>query len=97
MSGSMDLRLWRSGSSTLKFQLIEVIGAIEDISQLAPLHNGPSLSAIRAAREALGPAIPRVAIFDTAFYGALPERASRYAIPSELAERHHIRRILKRQ
>ena len=70
----------------------EVIGAIEDISQLAPLHNGPSLSAIRAAREALGPAIPQVAIFDTAFYGALPERASRYAIPSELAERHHIRR-----
>lgn len=70
----------------------EVIGAIEDISQLAPLHNGPSLSAIRAAREALGLAIPQVAIFDTAFYGALPERASRYAIPSELAERHHIRR-----
>ena len=70
----------------------EVIVAIEALSHLAPLHNGPSLSAIRAAREALGPAVPQVATFDTAFHGTLPERASMYAIPLELAEKYRIRR-----
>jgi acetate kinase len=77
------------GSSTLKFQVIE---AIEALWELAPLHNEPSLRAIRAARAALGPAIPMVAIFDTAFHDTMPERSSRYAIPEELAAKHRIRR-----
>jgi acetate kinase len=68
----------------------EAIDAIEAVSDLAPLHNEPSLRAIRAAREALGPAIPMVAIFDTAFHRMMPERASRYAIPQELAAKHHV-------
>lgn len=70
----------------------EVINAIESISHLAPLHNEPALSAIRAARAILGSAIPQVAVFDTAFHRTLPERAARYAIPMALAEKHHIRR-----
>jgi acetate kinase len=70
----------------------EVIHAIEAVSDLAPLHNEPSLRAIRAARAALGHAIPMVAIFDTAFHHTLPERASRYAIAEKLTTKHRIRR-----
>ncbi|MCJ7511283.1 MAG: acetate kinase [Dehalococcoidia bacterium] len=70
----------------------EAMDAIEAVSDLAPLHNEPSLRAIRAARAVLGPAIPMVAIFDTAFHRTMPERASRYAIPQDLAAKHRIRR-----
>ena len=70
----------------------EVINAIESISHLAPLHNEPALSAMRAARAILGSAIPQVAVFATSFHHTLPERAARYAIPTALAEKHHIRR-----
>jgi len=70
----------------------EVVAAIEALTDLAPLHNAPSLKAIRAARTALGTGVPMVATFDTAFHRTLPERASRYAIPLELADKHRIRR-----
>jgi len=70
----------------------EVIEAIEALSYLAPLHNRPSLMAIRAARESLGRTVPMVAVFDTAFHHTLPEHASRYAIPQELTLKHRIRR-----
>lgn len=65
---------------------------IEALGELAPLHNLPALAAIRAARATLGPAIPMVATFDTAFFRGLPERASRYAISPELADRHRVYR-----
>jgi acetate kinase len=70
----------------------EVLAAVEALTDLAPLHNAPSLSAIRAARALLGPGVPMVATFDTAFHRTLPERASLYAIPLELADKHRIRR-----
>jgi acetate kinase len=69
-----------------------VIKAIEEVSSLAPLHNAPGLQAIRAVRESLGEAVPMVATFDTAFFADLPRRASQYAIPRDVAERHKIRR-----
>ncbi|HJX61642.1 MAG TPA: acetate kinase [Dehalococcoidia bacterium] len=70
----------------------EVLEAIEALADLAPLHNAPSLEAIRTARAVLGAGVPMVATFDTAFHRTLPERASRYAIPLELADEHRIRR-----
>lgn len=70
----------------------EVVDAIEALSDLAPLHNAPSLCAIRATKAALGPGVPMVATFDTAFHRAMPERASRYAIPFELSEKHRVYR-----
>ena len=70
-----------------------VISAIGDLSELAPLHNGPSLAAIQASSEAAGPSVPMVAVFDTAFHSAMPERASLYPIPKEMAEKHGIRRF----
>jgi len=66
-----------------------VIDAIQALSDLAPLHNGPSLQAIRAARAA---GVPMVAVFDTAFHRTLPARAFTYALPHDLAEKHRIRR-----
>jgi acetate kinase len=71
----------------------KVLAALEALEDLAPLHNGPSLAVIRASREVLGPEVPMVAVFDTAFHATLPERASRYALPYELSERHGIRRF----
>jgi acetate kinase len=68
----------------------EVMDGIEKVSDFAPLHNGPSLDAIRAAQDTLGQSIPMVAVFDTAFHRTLPQRASEYAIPRELAEKHQI-------
>jgi acetate kinase len=70
----------------------EVLRGIEEVSDLAPLHNGPALSAIRGARATLGDAVPMVAVFDTAFHRTLPPRSSQYAIPWELSEKHMIRR-----
>ncbi len=70
----------------------EAIDAIEAMRYIAPLHNDPSLKAIRAARARLGPQFPMVAVFDTAFHRNMPERASLYAIPIELADKHRIRR-----
>lgn len=70
----------------------EVIAAIEALTNLAPLHNAPALTVIKAARATLGATLPMVATFDTAFHRSLPERAFRYAIPTDLAERHDIRR-----
>ena len=70
----------------------EVIKAIEEVSSLAPLHNEPALVTIKAMRAAINPSIPMVAVFDTAFHNSMPERAWRYAIPQDLADKHHIRR-----
>jgi acetate kinase len=72
--------------------LSTVIAGIEAAVELAPLHNRLALAAIRAARAALGPEVPMVATFDTAFHSGLPEWAARYPIPPELAARHAVRR-----
>jgi acetate kinase len=70
----------------------EVIEGIEDCIELAPLHNPANLKGIYAARELLGPGIPQVAVFDTAFHSTMPEVSYLYAIPYQLYRRHKIRR-----
>lgn len=69
-----------------------VIRGIEDTIELAPLHNPHNLKGILAAREALGPAVPQAAVFDTAFHHTLPDHAYLYAIPYSLYRRHRVRR-----
>lgn len=71
----------------------EVVDAIEAASELAPLHNGPALAALAAARSRFGPKMPMVATFDTAFYASLPNVAAAYALPKRLSERLGIRRF----
>ncbi|HEX4642027.1 MAG TPA: acetate kinase [Candidatus Acidoferrales bacterium] len=70
----------------------EVIQGIENCIDLAPLHNPTNLRGIRAMRELLGPQIPQVAVFDTAYHHSLAERAYLYAIPYHLYLRYRIRR-----
>lgn len=69
----------------------EVIKAIEDCIELAPLHNPANLMGIRAC-ESLIPGISQVAVFDTAFHQTMPEKAYLYGIPYELYEKYKIRR-----
>jgi acetate kinase len=64
---------------------------IEDLSELAPLHNPANLEGIRAAKKAF-PDVPHVAIFDTAFHQTMAPPAYTYAIDAEVAERHRVRR-----
>jgi acetate kinase len=69
-----------------------VVERIGSLVRLAPLHNRPALEAIEASRQVLGPSIPMVATFDTAYFARMPARASLYAIDLELARRHAVRR-----
>ena len=69
-----------------------VLKGIEDTIDLAPLHNPANLRGIHAASAVLGPAIPQVAVFDTAFHHTLPERSYLYAIPYQLYRRYRVRR-----
>jgi acetate kinase len=69
----------------------ELIGKLEELSPLAPLHNPPGILGIEVARRVL-PDLPHVVVFDTAFFHDLPPAAATYAIDREVAEAWHIRR-----
>ncbi|HQY33763.1 acetate kinase [Actinotalea sp.] len=68
-----------------------VEAAISELATLAPLHNPPNLSGIRAARHAF-PTVPHVAVFDTSFHTTLPPAAYTYAIDRQVAADYAIRR-----
>ena len=87
-------RVVHGGEKLTKAVLIddEVIEQIEDTIELAPLHNPANLRGILVARELLGPGVPQVAVFDTAFHATMPETAYLYAIPYQLYRRHRLRR-----
>jgi acetate kinase len=70
----------------------DVRRALEALIELAPLHNPNNLRGIAAARAVLGPEVPQVAVFDTAFHQSLPETAFLYAIPYQLYRRYGVRR-----
>lgn len=69
----------------------DVVAQVTDLVPLAPLHNPANLEGIEVARR-LFPDLPQVAVFDTAFHQALPERAYTYAVPYAWREQHEIRR-----
>jgi acetate kinase len=87
-------RVVHGGDRYVKTTVItdEVEAGLDALAELAPLHNPACLDGIRGAKAALGTSIPMVAVFDTAFHQTMPEVARRYAIPLDMAERHHIRR-----
>jgi acetate kinase len=68
-----------------------VIAKIEECIPLAPLHNPPSLTGIKACKE-LMPAAQQIADFDTAFHQTLPPEAYLYPLPYEMYEEHRIRK-----
>ena len=86
-------RIVHGGTRFVEPTLIDddVEAAIEELDPLAPLHNPPGLTGIRAARAVL-PEVPHVAVFDTAFHATLPDHAAAYAIDRAVAEELGIRR-----
>ncbi|MBL7112270.1 MAG: acetate kinase [Bacteroidales bacterium] len=69
----------------------EVIEKIEEVADLAPLHNPPNLKGILAIKELL-PEVPQVGVFDTAFHQTMPQHAYMYAIPYPLYLKYGLRR-----
>ena len=69
-----------------------VITRLERLTPLAPLHQAPALQALAVARAA-APAVPHVAVFDTAFHATLTGAASTYAVPRAWREQWGVRRF----
>lgn len=65
---------------------------IEELAPLAPLHNPANLQGYLACREVVGPDVPQVAVFDTAFHSTMPPKAYMYAVPYEYYEKYGVRR-----
>jgi acetate kinase len=70
----------------------EVERQIREFERLAPLHNKSSVELLEPIRQQL-PGLPVYAVFDTAFHRTIPDIASLYPIPIDLAEKHGIRRF----
>ena len=69
----------------------EVLKAIEECNDLAPLHNPANLIGINACKE-LMPNVPMVGVFDTAFHQTMPKKAYMYGLPYEYYEKYKVRR-----
>lgn len=91
--GAVGHRIVHGGERFAASTLItgEVIRAIKECSELAPLHNPANLTGISACRE-LMPDTPMVAVFDTSFHQTMPEEAYIYGIPYKYYKKYKIRR-----
>ncbi|WP_417899325.1 acetate kinase [Bacillus haimaensis] len=69
----------------------EVLGQLEELSELAPLHNPANIVGIKAFKEIL-PNVPAVAVFDTAFHQTMPEKSFLYSLPYEYYEDYGVRK-----
>lgn len=91
--GAVGHRIVHGGEKFAKSTVIdsEVLAAIEECNDLAPLHNPANLIGINACKE-LMPDTPMVAVFDTAFHQTMPDKAYMYGLPYEYYEKYKIRR-----
>lgn len=91
--GAVGHRIVHGGEKFAQATIItqEVLQAIEECNDLAPLHNPANLIGINACRE-LMPETPMVAVFDTAFHQTMPDKAYMYGLPYEYYEKYKIRR-----
>lgn len=69
----------------------ETIRNIDELSELAPLHNPPNLMGIRAFRTML-PNVPHIAVFDTSFHQTMPEKSYLYSLPYHYYKEYGIRK-----
>ena len=69
----------------------EVVAKMEEVADLAPLHNPPNLKGIYAMQSLL-PRVPQVGVFDTAYHQTMPDYSFMYAIPYSLYKKYGIRR-----
>lgn len=91
--GAVGHRIVHGGEKFAEATVItdEVIAAITECNDLAPLHNPANLIGIDACRK-LMPKTPMVAVFDTAFHQTMPDKAYMYGLPYEYYEKYKIRR-----
>lgn len=91
--GAVGHRIVHGGEKFAEATLItdEVIAAITECNDLAPLHNPANLIGINACRK-LMPGTPMVGVFDTAFHQTMPDRAYMYGLPYEYYKKYKIRR-----
>ena len=90
--GAVGHRIVHGGEKFAASTIItdEVMKAIEECNDLAPLHNPANLIGINACKK-LMPTTPMVAVFDTAFHQTMPEEAYMYGLPYEYYEKYKIR------
>lgn len=69
----------------------EVMKALEECVELAPLHNPANIMGIEAC-EAILPGVPMVGVFDTAFHQTMPKKSYLYGLPHELYTKYGVRR-----
>ena len=69
----------------------DVVAKIDELAELAPLHNKAALMGIEACREQMH-GKPMVAVFDTSFFQTIPPKAYMYPLPYELYEKYAIRK-----
>ena len=69
----------------------EIVKAIEECNDLAPLHNPANLIGINSCKEIM-PNVPMVAVFDTAFHQTMPKKAFLYGLPYEYYDKYKVRR-----
>lgn len=87
-------RVVQGGEKYTKSVLFDenVVKDVEEMIPLAPLHNPANLQGYEACLSLLGPKVPQVAVFDTAFHSTMPPMAYMYALPYEYFEKYGIRR-----
>ena len=91
--GAVGHRIVHGGEKFTSSAIItdEVIAAITECNDLAPLHNPANLIGIEACKT-LMPTTPMVAVFDTAFHQTMPEEAYMYGVPYEYYTKYKVRR-----
>lgn len=91
--GAVGHRVVHGGENFAEATLLtdEVLKAIEECNDLAPLHNPANLIGIRSCKEIM-PNVPMVGVFDTAFHQTMPKKAYLYGIPYEYYKKYKVRR-----
>ena len=70
----------------------EVIQKIDDLAELAPVHNHPHALALWACKKVIPATVPQAVVFDTAFHQTMPEKAFMFGMPYECYEKYHVRK-----
>ncbi len=91
--GAVGHRIVHGGEKFASSAIItdEMLKAVEECNELAPLHNPANLIGINACKE-LMPGVPMVGVFDTAFHQTMPAKAYLYGLPYEYYEKYKVRR-----
>lgn len=91
--GAVGHRVVHGGEKFNKAVLVtdEVLKDIEELNDLAPLHNPANLIGINSCMDNM-PGTPQIAVFDTAFHQTMPEKAYLYGLPYEYYENYKVRR-----